>query len=503
MAGLSWIELNSSVINFLEKIKIQLIQCFEKMTYVTDNPVSELTPLQALALVNRWAKLKGYFWYDDKDALYDLKDRKIAEWVTSGKMIPTFIIRRESPVFTAMREQIANNGADLDTLGYCDRLDDWNLTDEERKWYQVLVDFCCNGDYEVSFPEDIIERRQADYQNQLKIYLELKKLHDNEVKLRQPAIDEYNKLQNQWTSRKAEAAKKWAKENHQKIARSNSGKSLKKDWIERLERQGFNFEEQSPTHPFSGIPLAHPCPKKPQERELTYTVEPETYIPGSIEEIEDAIRWARTRVGKVPDYHDLSEDFVYCTLEPALREMELERTKILVLNVFKKVIKGEIIDPQSICSELTKYAISYEALGMNDFTDRWGNTEHGEFSKWHEINLSVTGYWLIEFQSLEDSSITFHVPYDRRNSLLINFDRKSLPVIDSDRECYGREISVQEQLDYPLAELVRILGMEPEDFPYELKQYSKSRCGYRFYQNWYDEDDDMTDFDEDEWMMGV
>ncbi|MEC4885655.1 MAG: hypothetical protein SAL70_30720 [Scytonema sp. PMC 1070.18] len=470
------------------------------MTYVADKPVSELTPVQALALVNRWAKLKEYFWYDDKDALYDLKDRKIAEWVTSNEMIPTFIIRRESPVFAAMREQIANHGADLDTLGYCDTPDDWNLTDEELKFYQILVDFCCNSDYEVSFPEDIIERRQADYKNNLNIYLELKKLHDDEIELRQPAIDEYNQLKNQWSNRKAEAAKKWAKENNKQIARSNSGKSLKKDWIERLERQGFKFDEKSPTHPFSRIPLTHPCPKQPHEPELTYTVEPETYIPGSIQEIEDAINWAKNILGEVPDYHDLSEDFVYHTLDSALREMELEKTKVLVLNVFQQVIKGEIIDPKHIYSELTKYAISYETLGMNDFTDRWGNTDHADFSKWHEINLSRTGYWLIEFQSLVDSTITFHVPYDRRNSLLMKFDWNSLPIIDGDRECYGREITITEQQDYPLTELVRILDVEPEDFPHQLEKYSKYRCGYRFYQHWDEEDDDMNEFDEDEWI---
>lgn len=57
--------------------------------YVVAKPIDKIVPIEAMVLVNRWAKLKDEFYYDDRDALYDLKDRKIAEMVRNGKAIAT------------------------------------------------------------------------------------------------------------------------------------------------------------------------------------------------------------------------------------------------------------------------------------------------------------------------------------------------------------------------------------------------------------------------------
>lgn len=137
-------------------------------TNIVNKPITELTPVQALALVNRWAKLKSDFFYDDVDALYELKYCKIVEWVRAGEMIATKVIMRLSPAIESMKAEIANGGNNLETLGYSDTVDDWNLTDEEKHDHSVLVKFCCNDEYEVSFPEDIVAARKHEYQEKLK-----------------------------------------------------------------------------------------------------------------------------------------------------------------------------------------------------------------------------------------------------------------------------------------------------------------------------------------------
>lgn len=66
--------------------------------FVPISPVEELKPIEALALVNRWMKLKHYFYYEDLNALYELKDQKIVEFVKAGEMQATTVIVRESLV---------------------------------------------------------------------------------------------------------------------------------------------------------------------------------------------------------------------------------------------------------------------------------------------------------------------------------------------------------------------------------------------------------------------
>ncbi len=41
----------------------------EHKGFVATKPVEQLQAVEALALLNRWVKLKDYFYYDDRDAL--------------------------------------------------------------------------------------------------------------------------------------------------------------------------------------------------------------------------------------------------------------------------------------------------------------------------------------------------------------------------------------------------------------------------------------------------
>lgn len=68
----------------------------EHKGFVATKPVEQLQAVEALALLNRWVKLKDYFYYDDRDALQALKNRQIAEFVRAGEMQATAVIVRES-----------------------------------------------------------------------------------------------------------------------------------------------------------------------------------------------------------------------------------------------------------------------------------------------------------------------------------------------------------------------------------------------------------------------
>lgn len=91
----------------------------------------------------------------------------------------------------------------------------------------------------------------------------------------------------------------------------------------------------------------------------------------------------------------------------------------------------------------------------------------------------------------------FHMTDDLTWTLIIDYD--SLSTVESDQESYGREISIQEKRDYPLAELLKILDMSTEDFPHGLQNYSKEKYGYRAYKCW-DDEDWITEQDKDDWM---
>lgn len=81
-------------------------------------PIDELSELEALVLMNRWVKLKGYFFYDDRDALYDRKDGILKRFLAEGILRVSKVVQRETQAIAGMKVEIANNGVNLDWLDY-------------------------------------------------------------------------------------------------------------------------------------------------------------------------------------------------------------------------------------------------------------------------------------------------------------------------------------------------------------------------------------------------
>lgn len=317
------------------------------MTFTTANPITQLHPHQVLALINRWAKLKSYWYYADRDVLYHLKDELIFKWVNKGSMVATKVIQRESSVIEAMKQEISTGGASLD------HLEQFGL-----RWDDVL--------------------------NQVPSYSKLLVLTSivNESKDK----DEY-----------------------------------------------------------------------------------------ATSDIEAALDWARETLNqpnlKVSDITDDME----CTLEHNVAEEALEKMRFEAVEIFKKVVNGELNDPLEIYNQLTNLDLDYAyAIDMNSYSDHYGNTTHSNFSRWHEINFSPTGHWLIEFESKVDSIITFHIPYDRAESLKLI--PPNLPKEESKQDTFGRPITCSEQKEYPISQLLKMLGKKPEDFPHGLQKHK--RPGY-------------------------
>lgn len=470
----------------------------ERVGYVATKPINELLPVEALALVNRWAKLKSYFFYDDRDALYALKDREIAKMFKAGNLIAVKVIARESDAIKHMKAAVANSGRDLDFMGYPNAID--FLDKEEEVHYRLLADLVSGCGIDVEYPEDIYQLWIDRLQPELEAYRIAQAEYDTEKNRRKPILDQYQKDLDDWNKAKQEAAKQWAQEKDLALKHSKSGKSLKKDWLERLEKQGFCFEVPKPVYPF---PNQLVCPKKPAYPSKTYNIESfEQYVPGSIEAVESAIAWAKEIYGdRFPtEYHKIDDDFICCELDSAICELELDAMREQAIEIFQQVINGDLVEPKLIWDKLTDINLDYQnAIGMKCHFDRrnWDRYSHADYGEWHKINLSPTGHWLLEFQSTEIADITFHVPYDRIPSLKLGFNVDIMPRVEAENKM-GREISIQEQNDYPLPELLAILGSSASDFPHGLQNYSEVNYRYRPYKCWDDHEDWITEDDEDE-----
>ena len=85
------------------------------MVYVASKPIEELHQHEALALVNRYAKLKGKH-YEDIDYLYSIKHRKILNWLNEGTLKATKVIKRESNLWSWLQTAIDNKGDNLELL---------------------------------------------------------------------------------------------------------------------------------------------------------------------------------------------------------------------------------------------------------------------------------------------------------------------------------------------------------------------------------------------------
>ncbi len=475
-------------------------------------PINELTQIEALVLVNRWLKMKSYFFYADSDELYALKGRKIAEFVRNGSLRMVKVIRRETEAIIGMRNQIENGGKDL---GWLDLISSaYHAAIENHPGYdhyRVLVDLV-NGGLEVPVDETIYQLQKdeydhlfAEYSKEKQQYDELYKEWNAEHKIYLQASANYEKevfcqflvyidaleIKSAEDKQVASFLRK-----HQNLSKKQRGRVRK-----LITQYKFEIAQPRPSKPIQQ-PKAPKLPKAPDK--IVY-VGVDEYVAGSDKSVEDAFQWlksyAEERLSLPECITELDDFFICCELENELAEDSLDEMRTEALKIFESVLNGSLSDPYKIWDKLTELELDYyDALGMTSYTNyRYHQTRQKDFSKWHEINFSRTGFWLVEFQSAENEAITFHMPYDQAVKIFSESMLSNLPTDETDQIGYGREITVNEQRDYPISDLVKILGMTEDDFPHGLRNYNKANYGYKA-DRYYDDDQDwITEFDEDDW----
>lgn len=479
------------------------------MVFVAVIPVDQLHPHQALTLVNRWAKLKGYWYQNHLEALYTLKDKLIFQWVDQGSMVVNKVIQRESLAIAKMKAEIDSKGAKLehlDPLGF-----DWENTlshaDHFHHW-AVLQDLV-NGEIQVSFPESIQSQLQqayrlklVEYEQQMLVYLEAQRRDQKrwlqyQKNFRHHVADIKKALQSVLEST---SKKKGIGEFRQALSWLDSGSISDKQAHQIIE---VLKKHQISVHCPDGIlPQVVEEPIAPEPPILYTELQPSLYIVGSLPEIEAAVDWARSVLDQPHlQVSDINEDWVN-QLEDRIANDALNTLKALALQVFEQVIQGELTDSQAIYNALTALPLNYsEAIGMESSRAQWEDTKHREYSRWHEINLSLTGFWLVEFQSKIDPSVSFHIPYDR--AIALGFNPQNVLVGTSDQLSFGREISVAEQQDYPIQELLNILGKEVDRLPRKLRKHRSQRHCRQSNQEECDQGEYMDKVDEGELGEGV
>ena len=326
---------------------------------------------------------------------------------------------------------------------------------------------------EVEYPQAVYDSWLEQHRPILEAYAKAKAEYEAEKARRKPILDQYSRDLNAFQAAKQQSAKEWAKAQNIKLKRSNSGKSLKKDWLERLEKQGFKYGDSPPTDPFVGQPLKAPaCPEVPSR---TYRVTFEDYLPGSLPEVEAALAWvSEFAKDLIPEtLCEINDDWICGELDERFLELTLAQQRQEVLGIFSDVLSGQLTDPRAIWNLLTSYDFDYEpAIGMRShYVRQFRRTVHNTFGPWHEINLSLTGHWLIEFQGIHQPEISFHLPYDRRRQLNFDCDWEALPRWSSEQAHFGREVNDEEQEAYPIEALVQVFGKTASDFPRGLKEY--------------------------------
>lgn len=422
-------------------------------------PLEKLKPVEALALVNRWAK-SNRLQQADRDALYDLKDRKLAEFLKHSEVALVAVIIRESPTIGLMRQAIATQG-ELIYLNFFDRE---SLMDTDELQHLEILENMASCEFEVDYPADICYFREQHFQADIERYLAIRAERHSTIK-------QYDRQLNKYNLEKQEAAKAWAEEHRIYLKKVRDGKTLEKGWNERLEKQGFSYDRKPPEHPFPNQKLYPPGPPEP---ETSYYIGFDNYVPGSLPEVDKAIAWAESILSKTFSHpSEISVETIE-QIEENLRDSYLQAIKESVLDIFKRVISGELTDAKEIWKELTAFEVDYsDVIGMYQSSDIYNRIQpSNQFGRWHEINLSPTGYWLVELQSTFNSSITFHIPFDRYHKLKLNIDLGSLPKIQSSDLSFGRSISPEEANQYPLKKLLKILGSKPTDFPCRLEELS-------------------------------
>ena len=419
----------------------------------TTQPIDALSQITALALLSRWAKLQNYFHPDDLDRLYKIKAKKIAEWLKDEEIFATSIIVREPSTIAGMKVQLENNGADLKWQA----IDSYKfyLSETEHKHLELLKDLASKSPkkgIKVDCPPEVV-------QPQMEAYKIAKREFYSEFNRRKPILDRYEQELKEYDDRKRSAAKKWAKRNKIPIAKSNSGKSLKNDWLKRLTKKGFRY------YPIPSYPFSEKL-KGPKTPEKTYIVNFVNYVSGSIPEVEEVLSWAKSLVDLPDNYSAIDRDFISSQLEDSLREIVLDRVRKKILEFFKSIIEGTLSDPKEIYNSLTKFEVNYQkAIGLECFTDfrnYWAVPR--DLEKWYKWKFSSTANWLVEFQAVSEPSLTFHLPYNRFYDFNIGVDIEELPQVTTEQAKVYQEINEKEKKQYSVEKLVGVLGAS-EDFP--------------------------------------
>jgi hypothetical protein len=183
------------------------------------------------------------------------------------------------------------------------------------------------------------------------------------------------------------------------------------------------------------------------------------------QELDDALSWARTVLNNPHlEFGAINDNLIYSELEKYISDDALNYLRIEALKIFQNVLDRQLIKAEEIYDRLTELPLDYGAIGMNTYSNfQSKQIVHAQFSTWHRINLDLTGYWLIEFESNIEPSIKFQIPY--ANALAMGLYLDSLPHKDANQESLEPPITLAEQQQYPIVELFKKLGMTTHDFP--------------------------------------
>ncbi len=112
---------------------------------------------------------------------------------------------------------------------------------------------------------------QVKLDRDVEAYKIAKQEYERELQRRKPTLRQYAKIIEEYYEQKKISAKDWAHSHNIAIAKSKSGKTLKKDWLKQLEAQGFSYPSR-PAYPFPDKLKKPNPPQKPPREELEYLI---------------------------------------------------------------------------------------------------------------------------------------------------------------------------------------------------------------------------------------
>jgi hypothetical protein len=450
-------------------------------------------PHQALAWLNRWIELPDRWYSEDREELYAVKNCIIQQWVTDNSMAANRIIQRDSPAIAGMRGEIATGGNNLSHLNLYNNLWHQEISASPNfKYYHILNDFE-NGDIFVPLPTEVSKELETEYQQKITAYrnaeADYEKAHeqylDRVALLNKELHDRTPLIKEILIGVKKKAVKKQEISQIKEVLTSLKYKTSDIRFWMKIQKI---FQKNNISTPSIAIPVA-PCrPKLPERPALCEHISSENYIEGTIDSVDEAIAWARTALGNPTlSLYELGDAVE--KIEKYIGNEELALSKRIAIDIFREVLNGTLTKPIDIYDQLTTVSLDYEAaIGMYTYSDRRSRESvHANFSRWHEINLDLHGYWLIEFVSTIDPEICLHIPYRKAVDFM---DIKNLPIEVSTQENFGRAMTEAEQKLYPVEGLLNILSLSKTNFPHELHKYFPPIDDRYFYD---DDEDDYND----------